>query len=40
MAITVLDRYDMYARDKSNAGIGSGHLGGLLCSCVLYSTST
>jgi hypothetical protein len=30
--ITVLDRYDMYAGDKSDAGVGSGRLGRLLCS--------
>jgi hypothetical protein len=31
-AITVLDTYDMYAEDKSDAGVGSGRLGRLLCS--------
>jgi hypothetical protein len=30
-SITVLDRYDMYAGDKSDAGFGSGRLGRLLC---------
>jgi hypothetical protein len=28
-AITVLDKYDMYAGDASDAGVGSGRLGGL-----------
>jgi hypothetical protein len=28
-AITFLDRYDMYAGDKSDAGVGSGRLGRL-----------
>jgi hypothetical protein len=27
MAITVLDRYDTYAGDKSDAGVGSGRIG-------------
>jgi hypothetical protein len=31
-AITVLDRYDMYAGDKSDAGVGSGRPGRFLCS--------
>jgi hypothetical protein len=31
-AITVRDRYAMYAGDKSTAGVGSGRLGRLLCS--------
>jgi hypothetical protein len=30
-AITVVDRNDMYAGDKSDAGVGSGRLGRLLC---------
>jgi hypothetical protein len=32
MAIAVLDRYDMYAGDKSDAGVCSGRLGRLLYS--------
>jgi hypothetical protein len=40
-AITVLDRYDMYARDKSDAGVGSGRPGRLLYSYVFrFSVST
>jgi hypothetical protein len=31
-ANTVLDKYDMYAGDKCDAGFGSGSLGRLLCS--------
>jgi hypothetical protein len=31
-AVTVLDVYDMYTGDKSDAGVGSGRLGRLLCS--------
>jgi hypothetical protein len=31
-AITVLDRYYVYAGDKSDAGVGSGRLVRLLCS--------
>jgi hypothetical protein len=31
-AITFLGRYDMYARDTSDAGVGSGRLGRLVCS--------
>jgi hypothetical protein len=30
MAFTFLDKYDMYAGDKSDAGVGSGRLGRLL----------
>jgi hypothetical protein len=31
-AITVLDRYDMYAGEESDAGVDLGRLGRLLCS--------
>jgi hypothetical protein len=31
-AITVLDRYDMYAGYKCDIDVGSERLGGLLCS--------
>jgi hypothetical protein len=41
MAIIVLDRYDMYAGDKSDAGVGSGRPGRLLCPYVFrFSVST
>jgi hypothetical protein len=40
-AITILDRYDMYAGDKSDAGVGSRRLGRLLCSYEFrFSVST
>jgi hypothetical protein len=40
-AITVLDWYDMYAGDKSDAGVGSRRLGRLLCSHEFrFSVST
>jgi hypothetical protein len=40
-ATTVLDRYDMYAGDKSDADVGSGRLGRLLCSYGFhFSVST
>jgi hypothetical protein len=40
-AITVLYRYDMYAGDKSDAGVGSGRLGRLLYSYGFrFSVST
>jgi hypothetical protein len=40
-AITVLDRYDMYAGDKSDAGVGPGCLGRLLYSYGFrFSVST
>jgi hypothetical protein len=41
MAITLLDRYDMYAGDKSDAVVGSRILGRLLCSYGFrFSVST
>jgi hypothetical protein len=40
-AITVLDSYDVYAGDKSDAGVGSGRLGRLLFSYEFrFSVST
>jgi hypothetical protein len=40
-ATKVLDRYDMYAGDKSDAGVGSGRLGRLLYSYGFrFSVST
>jgi hypothetical protein len=40
-AITVLDKYDMYTGDKSDAGVGSGRLGRLSCSYGFrFSVST
>jgi hypothetical protein len=40
-AITVLDRCDMFAGDKSDAGVGLRRLGRLLCSYEFrFSVST
>jgi hypothetical protein len=40
-AITVVFRYDIYAADKSEIGVGSGRLGRLLCSYGFrFSVST
>jgi hypothetical protein len=40
-AITVFDRYDMFAGDKSDADVGAGRLFGLLCSYGFrFSVST
>jgi hypothetical protein len=40
-AITVLDRYDMYAGEKSDSGVGSGRLGRFLGSYGFhFSVST
>jgi hypothetical protein len=41
MAVTILDRYDIYAGDKSDAGVRSRRLVRLLCSCGFrFSVST
>jgi hypothetical protein len=41
MAITVLDKYDLYAVDKCDADVDSRRLGQLLCSYgIRFSVST